>query len=56
MKIGIIIYSQTEHTYSVATKLKEKLLADGHDPEIEKVIPTGEVHPGSKPSNSKLNP
>jgi NAD(P)H dehydrogenase (quinone) len=56
MKIGIIIYSQTEHTYSVATKLKEKLLADGHDPEIEKVIPTGEVHPGSKTIKFETQP
>jgi len=30
MKIGIIIYSQTEYTYSVAQKLKEKLIAYGH--------------------------
>lgn len=48
MKIGIIVYSQTEHTYNVAIKLKEKLQAIGHDPEIEKVIPSGDVHPGSK--------
>jgi hypothetical protein len=29
MNIGIIVYSQTNHTYSVAQKLKEKLSADG---------------------------
>ncbi len=48
MKIGIIVYSQTENTFSVATKLKEKLVADGHEAEIDRVIPAGEVHPGSK--------
>ena len=48
MKIGIIVYSQTEHTYSVATKLKEKLLAAEHETEIEKVIPIGEVQPRQK--------
>jgi flavodoxin len=48
MKIGIIVYSQTEHTYSVAEKLQEKLLDDGHDVEVERVIPAGETHPGVK--------
>lgn len=56
MKIGIIVYSQTEHTYSVATKLKEKLQAKGHETEIEKLIPSGEVHPGSKNIKFKTNP
>ncbi|MDY9923911.1 flavodoxin family protein [Methanobacterium sp.] len=48
MKIGIIVYSQTEHTYSVAETLQDKLLANGHSVEIERVTPAGEVHPGSK--------
>nr|WP_319373854.1 flavodoxin family protein [uncultured Methanobacterium sp.] len=48
MNIGIIVYSQTEHTYSVAERLQEKLLANGHAVEIEPVTPAGEVHPGSK--------
>ena len=30
MEIGIIVYSQTEHTYSVAQMLKDKLVIDGH--------------------------
>ncbi len=48
MKIGIIVYSQTEHTYSVAEKLQEKLLATGHSVNVERITPAGEVHPGSK--------
>ena len=48
MKIGIIIYSQTEHTYYVANKLKEKLLNSGHSVKIERLNPVGKVHPGIK--------
>jgi len=48
MKIGIVVYSQTQHTYSVAEKLKENLLAAGHSVNVERIIPAGEVHPGSK--------
>ncbi len=48
MKIGILVYSQTEHTYSVAQKLQEKLQEKGKEVEIERVVPSGEVHPGSK--------
>jgi NAD(P)H dehydrogenase (quinone) len=48
MKIGIIVYSQTENTYSVAERIHEKLLADGHETKLEKVIPKGEGRPGIK--------
>jgi flavodoxin len=48
MKIGIIVYSQTENTYSVAQKLQERLSGDGTEVDIERVIPAGDVHPGSK--------
>ena len=41
MKIGIIVYSQTENTYSVALKLQDKFLADGHEVNVERVIPAG---------------
>lgn len=37
MKIGIIVYSHTGNTYSVAQKLQESLTAAGHFVEIEKV-------------------
>ncbi len=48
MKIGIVVYSQTEHTYSVAENLQEKLLEAGHSVNVERITPAGEVHPGSK--------
>jgi len=41
MKIGIIVYSQTGNTLSVAEKLKEKLATAGHSPEIEQVTVVG---------------
>ena len=47
MKIGIIIHSQTGHTYSVAQKLKEKLSADGHAVNIEQLrLAGGQQNPG----------
>ena len=48
MNIGIIVHSQTGHTYSVAEKLKKKLLTAGHFANIEKVISIGAVKPGDK--------
>ena len=43
MKIGIIVHSQTEHTYSVAQKLQEKLSTAGHKVDIEQVITVGDA-------------
>ncbi len=48
MKVGIIIYSQTGNTNSVARRLQEKLTAEGHTVGLEKVTITGEATPGSK--------
>ncbi|MBM4241195.1 MAG: flavodoxin [Euryarchaeota archaeon] len=48
MNIGIIVHSQTEHTYSVAQTLKEKLSAEGHSTKVERVIPAGDVPPRAK--------
>jgi flavodoxin len=45
MEIGIIVYSKTGHTYSVAEKLQKKLKADGHSVELGEVKPVGEVKP-----------
>ena len=42
MKIGIIVYSQTGHTLSVAQKLKEKLLSAGHSASLEQVVSASE--------------
>lgn len=39
MKIGIIVHSQTGHTFTVAEKLKEKLAAAGHTVNIERITP-----------------
>ncbi|MBN2048954.1 MAG: flavodoxin family protein [Spirochaetales bacterium] len=48
MTIGIIVYSQTGHTREVAEKLREKLIASGHNAVIDPVIPEGAVEPGAK--------
>ena len=42
MKIGIIVHSQTGHTYSVAQKLQDKLLKVGQTADIERLIPEDE--------------
>ncbi len=41
MKIGIIVYSQTGNTFSVAEKLKAKLTAAGHNVNIERLTTVG---------------
>jgi flavodoxin len=47
MKIGIVVYSQTGNTFSVAEKLKEKLTAAGHNVNIERLTTVGgETDPG----------
>ena len=38
MKIGILVHSKTGNTYSVAEKLEERLLKEGHLVTFEKVI------------------
>ncbi len=48
MKIGIVVYSQTGNTHSVAEKLKERFAEAGHSAEIERIITTGNVSPGAK--------
>ncbi len=55
MKIGIIVHSQTEHTYSVAQKLQDKLLDNGHETNLERVITIGDTYTWNvKTSNSKI--
>lgn len=56
MNIGIIVYSQTENTYSVGLKLEEKLVSEGHTVALERIIPVGEVNPGSKDITFKNTP
>jgi len=54
MNIGIIVYSRTGNTHSVALKLEEKLAAAGHAVTLER-IEVGEVTPG-KPVQFKTLP
>jgi flavodoxin len=56
VKIGIIIYSQTEHTYSVAQKLQDKLIASGHDANLERIITVEDSMPGAKNIEFKSQP
>lgn len=46
MNVGMIVYSQTGNTYSVAQKLEEKLAAAGHAVTLERIEVIGEVAPG----------
>ncbi|MHB8128381.1 MAG: flavodoxin family protein [Mobilitalea sp.] len=51
MKIGIVVHSSTGNTYSVAEKLRDKLLKSGHSVEIKKIEPVG----GENPKNVDIN-
>ena len=42
MKIGIIVYSRTGKTLSVATKLRDRLSAVGHSVDMERLVVAGE--------------
>ena len=42
MKIGIIVYSRTGKTLSVATKLRDRLSAVGHSVDMERLAVAGE--------------
>ena len=42
MRIGIIIHSKTDHTLSVAEKIKEKFILLNHEVNIEKIIATND--------------
>ena len=46
MNIGMIVYSHTGNTWSVAQKLEAKLSAAGHAVTMERIEVTGEVEPG----------
>jgi len=56
MNIGIIIYSQTGNTNSVALKLKEKLSAAGHSVDIEQIEISGELGPRATNFQLKTKP
>lgn len=48
MKIGIIVYSQTENTYSVALKLQDKFSTDGNEVDVQRVVTKGDTSPQAK--------
>ncbi|MDP3385651.1 MAG: NAD(P)H-dependent oxidoreductase [Eubacteriales bacterium] len=48
MKIGIIVYSYTGNTYSVAEKIYNKLISAGLDVELIRLQLMGDWKPGSK--------
>ena len=52
MKIGIIVHSRTGNTYSVATKLKEKLASTGHEVDLERLHVTGDE--GARGGEAKI--
>ncbi|MGB6369813.1 MAG: flavodoxin domain-containing protein [Atribacterota bacterium] len=56
MNIGIIVYSQTGNTNSVALKLKEKLSAAGHSAGIEQIEISGELGPRATNLQLKTKP
>ena len=56
MNIGIIIYSQTGNTNSVALKLKEKLSEAGHSVGIEQIEISGELGPRATNFQLKTKP
>jgi len=53
MKIGIIVFSHTNNTYSVARKLEKKLSGAGHSVNLERVTVAGGKDP--RPSDYKLD-
>ncbi len=46
MKVGIIVYSHTGNTKSVAQKLQDKLAKAGHSVKLEQIKVSGEIRPG----------
>ncbi|MCR3921395.1 MAG: flavodoxin [Firmicutes bacterium] len=48
MNIGIIVYSQTGNTRTVAEELKKKLDHNGHTVKIEQITITGDASPRTK--------
>ncbi len=47
MNIGIVVYSQTGNTLSIAQRLKDRLEADGHSVALERLAVVGELQRGS---------
>ena len=47
MNVGIIVYSQTGHTLSVAAKLEQALSVVGHSATLERLEPVEPARPGA---------
>jgi len=56
MNIGIVVYSQTGNTLSVAKKLEERLAAVGHSVRLEQVTVVGERKQGDKEFQLETSP
>lgn len=56
MKIGIIVHSQTDNTYSVALKLQEALIQAGNEVEVKRVSMVGGDRPENKDKIQLENP
>ncbi len=51
MKIGVVVYSKTGHTYEAAAKLVEKLKVAGHEAVLERILTENEME---NPKRMKL--
>lgn len=56
MNVGIVVYSLSNHTLTVAESLKEKLLADGHSVTLERVETVGPPKPQFENAELKTKP
>jgi len=56
MNIGIIVFSQTGNTHSVALRLQQKLSAAGHTATVERVEISGELGPRATDFQLKTRP
>ena len=56
MNIGIIVYSLSGHTLTVATRLKDKLAANGHSVTLERVETVGPAKPQFENAELKTKP
>lgn len=56
MDIGIIVYSKSGHTFTVATRLKERLSAKGHNVSLERIVTAGPTSPGVASVTLKTRP
>jgi flavodoxin len=56
VNIGIIVFSQTGNTHSVALKLQEKLEKGGHSVKLEQIEISGELGPQATDFQLKTKP